>query len=112
MSKNKILSNELKKELDAFFYQYSTKNIETSKKALSVLQYALDMVDQSDINQIKFELQSIDKLSNEYLQKIEYLREQEKIALLFELLDMFLEAMQEETNHITQDQIKEYIKTI
>lgn len=110
MKNKKIMSKELKEELDAFLFNYSTKKDETYKKAVSVLDYAYTMIEKPDFQQMEFDLQNVDKLSNEYQEKLEAYKEADKLDKFFEVLEMFLEAVDKE--NIPQGQIKEYYQSI
>jgi hypothetical protein len=108
--KKSLLNNELKKELDAFLYQYSTKKEETYLKVLSILNYLYILAEKPDIERMEFDLQRINKLSNEYKRQLEKFEEAKTLDKFFEVFDLFIDAVN--MDNIPDGQIKEYLKTI
>lgn len=110
MKNKKLMSKELKEELDAFLYSYKTKKDETYLKVLSILNYLYLWIDLPDIEKLEFDLQSIDKLSEEYNKQVDQIENASKLNMFFEVFELFINAI--DIDNLPDGQIKEYIKTI
>ena len=118
MDRKVKLPAELKSDLDAFFYDYSTRKDTTQGQALQVLKYMfynLNALIDTDNFDFEYESQQLNILEDTYTEKIQALRDKQALAKFFDVLDNFFQSVTKNefvVDNIADGILKEYIKTL
>lgn len=75
---------------DLILEQDWPEDADQREKFVSLAQHLFEEIEFPDVDQLEFDLQSVDKLSNEYFQKVEELKQAEKTARALIVIEALL----------------------